>query len=68
MTIMLMALAVLALLMAVFAGYVGWRDRRRSAADEDRAATARAEQHRWAAQREHPQGDGWNQAGSGYGA
>lgn len=69
MTTVLVALAAAALLMTVIVGYVSWRDRRRAATGEDRAAVraARAEWHRRAAEREHEYGDGWNRDSGGYG-
>ncbi|MGR6320318.1 hypothetical protein Q2K19_24275 [Micromonospora soli] len=68
MTTVVVVLATVVLLLAAVVGYVGWRDRRRAAADEDREATgaARAEWHRRAAEREHEYGDGWNRDGQGY--
>jgi hypothetical protein len=69
MTTVVVTLAVVGLLMAVFVGYVSRRDRRRAATGEDGAAirAARAESHQRAAEREHEHGDGWNNRGS-YGA
>ncbi|MFG2052666.1 hypothetical protein ACGFI9_01425 [Micromonospora sp. NPDC048930] len=68
MTTLLVILAVVALPVAAVVGYVSWRDRRRTATDEEPAATraARVERHRRAAERAHAQSDGWNRGGHGY--
>lgn len=68
MTTVAVVSALVALLVAVVVGYVRWRDRRRSAPEEDRgvAGAARARWHRRAAERERAQSDGWNRGGHGY--
>ncbi|SCF23422.1 hypothetical protein GA0074695_4608 [Micromonospora viridifaciens] len=69
MTAILVMLAVVAAVLAAAFGYVGWRDRRRLSSDDDPdvVRAARAESHRRAAEREHVQHDGWNNAGHGFG-
>ncbi|MBM0239496.1 hypothetical protein JNW88_24340 [Micromonospora sp. ATA32] len=67
MTMVWVVLGVVAVLVVVTVGYVGWRDRQRAkVADDDVAErSALSRKHRYEIERHASQGTAWNRGGHG---